>query len=38
VATLALPARPPALSREQSYRSRYLIAFAVTAPRPDGRA
>jgi DHA2 family multidrug resistance protein len=30
VATLALPARPPALSREAIYRSRYLIAFAVT--------
>ncbi len=28
--TLAFPARPPALSREQIYRSRYLIAFAVT--------
>jgi DHA2 family multidrug resistance protein len=30
VATLALPARRPALSREAIYRSRYLIAFAVT--------
>ncbi len=30
MATLALPARPPVLSREQIYRSRYLIAFAVT--------
>ena len=30
MATLALPARPPALSREAIYRSRYLIAFAVT--------
>src|SRR4051812_16847420 len=30
MATLALPARPLALSREQVYRSRYLIAFAVT--------
>jgi DHA2 family multidrug resistance protein len=30
VATLALPARPPVLSREAIYRSRYLIAFAVT--------
>jgi len=30
MATLALPARPRALSREQVYRSRYLIAFAVT--------
>jgi DHA2 family multidrug resistance protein len=30
VATLALPVRPPVLSREQIYRSRYLIAFAVT--------
>jgi DHA2 family multidrug resistance protein len=30
MATLALPARPPVLSREAIYRSRYLIAFAVT--------
>src|SRR5512147_1091857 len=30
MATLALPARPQVLSREQVYRSRYLIAFAVT--------
>jgi DHA2 family multidrug resistance protein len=30
MATLALPARPRALTREQVYRSRYLIAFAVT--------
>jgi DHA2 family multidrug resistance protein len=30
MATLALPARPQALTREQVYRSRYLIAFAVT--------
>jgi DHA2 family multidrug resistance protein len=30
VATLALPARPAPLDREQIYRSRYLIAFAVT--------
>jgi DHA2 family multidrug resistance protein len=30
VATLALPARPAILSREEIYRSRYLIAFAVT--------
>jgi len=30
VATLALPARPAILSREEVYRSRYLIAFAVT--------
>jgi MFS transporter, DHA2 family, multidrug resistance protein len=30
MATLALPARPHALTREQVYRSRYLIAFAVT--------
>jgi DHA2 family multidrug resistance protein len=30
MATLALPARPPVLSREAIYRSRYQIAFAVT--------
>lgn len=30
MATLALPARPSVLTREQVYRSRYLIAFAVT--------
>ena len=30
MATLALPARPSILTREQVYRSRYLIAFAVT--------
>jgi len=30
VATFALPARPQPLTREQVYRSRYLIAFAVT--------
>jgi DHA2 family multidrug resistance protein len=30
VATLVLPARRPALPREAVYRSRYLIAFAVT--------
>jgi hypothetical protein len=30
MATLALPALPRPLSREQIYRSRYLIAFAVT--------
>lgn len=30
MATLALPARPQALSREQVYRARYRIAFAVT--------
>jgi DHA2 family multidrug resistance protein len=30
MATLALPARPAPLSRDQVYRSRYLIAFAVT--------
>ena len=30
MATLALPTRPPVLSRDQIYRSRYLIAFAVT--------
>jgi DHA2 family multidrug resistance protein len=30
VTTLALPARRPALPRELVYRSRYLIAFAVT--------
>ena len=30
MATLALPARPSALTREQVFRSRYLIAFAVT--------
>jgi DHA2 family multidrug resistance protein len=30
MATLALPARPAPLSREAVYRSRYLIAFAVT--------
>jgi DHA2 family multidrug resistance protein len=30
MATLALPSRPQPLSREQVYRTRYLIAFAVT--------
>jgi MFS transporter, DHA2 family, multidrug resistance protein len=30
MATLALPARPQPLGREQVYRSRYFIAFAVT--------
>jgi MFS transporter, DHA2 family, multidrug resistance protein len=30
MATLALPARPQVLTREQVYRSRYLIACAVT--------
>src|SRR5881227_842581 len=30
MATLALPIRPQPLSRDQVYRSRYLIAFAVT--------
>src|SRR5690349_20143717 len=29
MATLALPARRPALSRDEVYRHRYLIAFAV---------
>jgi DHA2 family multidrug resistance protein len=31
MATLALPARPPALSREEVYRFRYIIAFAVVS-------
>src|SRR3954463_7394191 len=30
MATLALPARPYGITREQVYRTRYLIAFAVT--------
>jgi DHA2 family multidrug resistance protein len=30
MATLALPARPYGITREQLYRTRYLIAFAVT--------
>src|SRR5262245_66649110 len=31
MATFALPARPARLSREEVYRARYLIAFAVVS-------